>query len=136
MSKSSSILITLPKVKMNCITQANSHILRILCKRLVSLGGSDDSTSSRPRFRGAILEVFCKVVCGQCSAALRIGFSNKTDTRRINLCPKCLWEIADVVIWTRLTSELRSSVQRFKKSRVQPSHGFTDSRCGQIDAKC
>ncbi len=60
MSKSSSIFTTLPKVKMYCMTQANSHMLRIFLRRLVSAGGSDDSISSRSRFRGAILTILPK----------------------------------------------------------------------------
>ena len=55
MSKSSSILTALPKVKMNCITEANSHILRILCKREGTCffsSGSEASISSLDLLRG------------------------------------------------------------------------------------
>lgn len=61
MSKSSSILTALPKVKMYCMTEANSHIFRILCRREGSClfcSGSEASISSLVRFRG-MMEGLC-----------------------------------------------------------------------------
>lgn len=59
MSKSSSILIALPNMKIYCITEANSHMFRILCSIDDSCffsWGSEASISSRVRFRGMVIE--------------------------------------------------------------------------------
>jgi hypothetical protein len=49
-SKFSSILTALPKMKIHCARFANSHILRMRSRRPRSLGGSTASISCRPRF--------------------------------------------------------------------------------------
>ena len=58
MVKSSSIFTAFPNMKMYCMRFANSHMLRSRWSRLGSGAGSDDSISSRPRFRETILRMF------------------------------------------------------------------------------
>ena len=55
MSKSSSILTALPKMKMYCMIFANSHIFRSRGSKPGSAAGSDDSISALPRFRDTIV---------------------------------------------------------------------------------
>ena len=59
MSKSSSIFMALPKMKMYCMRFANSQKFRSLVSKLCScVGCSEDSISSRPRLRRAIESEF------------------------------------------------------------------------------
>lgn len=66
MSKSSSILTALPKVKMYCMTEANSHMFRILWRSEGSCffcSGSEASISSLVRFRGMMKGICAKREC-------------------------------------------------------------------------
>jgi hypothetical protein len=63
MSRFSSILTALPKMKIHCAKFANSHILRRRSSRLGSLGPSGSSKACLPRF--AILKVEFAWRCAQ-----------------------------------------------------------------------
>ena len=55
MSKSSSILTALPKMKMYCMRFANSHMFLSRVNSPGSCAGCDDSISALPRFRETIV---------------------------------------------------------------------------------